>query len=172
MPGSSFQPWNTLKRAMQEEGKIMVVDYWKLASEATIWNNWIYREQWHTPAGPRNVELLLQGLYKIRVLKSNKEDILIWGSNPKDTFNLKEAYKLLATSPDQQSDHKWKTQWRRGTWQKITLFSWLDVNNRLSHGKTLETRFYRPLSMYALREWCRNVQSPAQYLSHSFLSLG
>lgn len=115
---------------MQEEGKITVADYWQLESEATIWQNWISREQWHTPVSPRNVDLFLEDLDKRRILRSNKEDILRWGSNPKGTFNLKEVYKLLVASPDQQTYHKWKTLWSRGTWPKFTLFSWLVLHNR------------------------------------------
>ena len=130
LPTLEHPDWNTLKRAMQEEGKITVADYWQPASEATIWQKWIAREQWHTPAGPRNVDPFLQDLDKRRILRSNKEDILRWGSNPKGTFNLKEAYKLLAASLDQKSDHRWQTLWSRGTWTKITLFSWLVLHNR------------------------------------------
>lgn len=125
---------------MQEEGKITVEDYWQPASEATIWQNWISREQWRTPAGPRNVHLSLQYLDKIRILRSNKEDILRWGSNPKGAFNLKEAYKLLAASLDQQSNQKWQTLWSRGTWTKITLFSWLVLHNRALTWDNLQKR--------------------------------
>jgi len=125
---------------MQEEGKITVVEYWQPKSEPTIWQNWISREQWHTPAGLRNVDLFLQDLAKRRILISNKEDILRWGSNPKGTFNLKEAYKLLAASPDQQSDHKWKTLWSRGTWPKIKLLSWLVLHNRALTWDNLQKR--------------------------------
>ena len=130
LPTLEHPDWNILKRAMQEAGKVTVADYWQPASEDTTWKKWLSREQWQAQAGPMNVDQLLQDLDKRRILKSNKEDILRWGRNPKGTFNLKEAYQLLAASLDQQPDHKWKTLWNRGTWPKITLFSWLVLHNK------------------------------------------
>ena len=115
---------------MQEEGKITVVDYWKPVSDATTWKKWLSKEQWQTQVCPMNVDHLLQDLDKRRILKSNKEDILRWGRNPKGTFNLKEAYQILATTPDPKLDHKWQSLWNRGKWPKITLLSSLIVDNK------------------------------------------
>lgn len=130
---------------MQEAGLRKVADYWQPQTLTTTWKKWLTKEQWPTRDNNGNIEHLLQHLDQRRILISTREEILQWGNNSKGTFNLKEAYRIIASSPDWQPDPKWHALWTRGTWPKITLFSWLVLHNRALTWKNLQRwGFIRP----------------------------
>eukprot|EP00253_Pinus_taeda_P017516 PITA_17516 len=92
--------WTTLKNEMQEAGLRKVADYWHPRTTTTTWRKWLTKEHCLTQDHNGNVEHLLQQLDEHKILTSTREDILRWGNNPKGTFNLKEAYKIIAASPE------------------------------------------------------------------------
>jgi len=137
---------------MQGVGLIKVADYWQLQIVTTTWQKWLAKDQWPTQNHNGNIEQLLQQLEQHRILTSTREDILRWGNNPKGTFNLKEAYKISAASPDWQPDLRWHALWTRGNWSKITLFSWLIMHNRALTWNNLQRRGFIEPSRCALCE--------------------
>eukprot|EP00253_Pinus_taeda_P031168 PITA_31168 len=110
------------------------------------------KEQWPTQDNNGNTDHLLQHLDQRRILTSTREDILRWGNNPKGTFNLKEAYRIIVASPDWQPNPRWHALWTKGTWPKITLFSWLVLHNRALTWNNLQRRGFIGPSRCALYE--------------------
>ena len=107
VPPLDHPAWTTLKNDMQEAGLKKVADYWQPQTVTTTWKKWLTKDQWPTQDHNQNIEQLLQQLEQRRILTSTREDILRWGNNSKGTFNLKEAYRIIATSADWQPDPRW-----------------------------------------------------------------
>ncbi|CAN1186902.1 Putative ribonuclease H protein At1g65750 [Linum perenne] len=55
----------------------------------------------------------------------------MWGSDPKGLFSIKSAYEILATINRSSPDRRWNSVWQRQGPQRVRLFLWLAVHNRL-----------------------------------------
>ncbi|CAN1824010.1 Putative ribonuclease H protein At1g65750 [Linum perenne] len=59
------------------------------------------------------------------------DDELIWGPDPKGLFSIKSAYEILAAIDRSVVDQRWKAVWNWQGLNRVRLFLWLAVHNRL-----------------------------------------
>lgn len=70
-------------------------------------------------------------LDKRKILKSERQDQLMWGYNNEGAFNLKKEKIILLDVNTQALDKIWLELWRQQGWMKIKLFIWLVQHRKI-----------------------------------------
>jgi hypothetical protein len=108
-----------------QAGLTRVADYWRVNPTNATWRCWksnkddlhveaqVDLQPWHNMINERKIPIL-QG-----------EDILRWGSSPRGTFNIQEAYAIKANLNPPPPREVWCKIWSLKHWPKISIFLWL-----------------------------------------------
>lgn len=58
-------------------------------------------------------------------------DLLYWGGSKTGRFSIKYALKLIRNEQDDQHDTKWELAWKVPTQQRVKVFLWLVLHDRI-----------------------------------------
>ena len=107
---------------MEQEGRILVRQYWTPLRDQEKWRHWIPREDWQDYNRPLDFTRFWESLQSRKILTQHEQDKLRWGHQPKGSFTIKEDYLLEVNQEIQIKDPIWNNIWDPHLWPKVKTF--------------------------------------------------